>query len=114
MRPDDESLLVDMLVAAREAMDIASVETSEPRQLRLMELALERLVQNIGEAASKLSIPTREQLPHIPWHDVVGMRNRLVHNYSQVDPKKVWAVIEHDLAALVEAIEGLVTPDESG
>ena len=113
MRPDDDSLLVDMLVAAREANALCGDLTLEEFLLdRLLQLALQKLVENIGEAASRLSPQARTKLPDLPWKDMVGMRNRLVHDYMHVDLSKVWHVVEEDLQPLITAIEPLVPPDQ--
>jgi uncharacterized protein with HEPN domain len=112
MQPDDESLLVDMLVAAREAKQIATgFSEAEFKRNRVLQLALERLVQNIGEAAARLSPQARERLPHVPWHDVVGMRNRLVHDYTHVDVLRVWQVVQSDLDELIAAIVAITPPE---
>ena len=113
MRPDDDSLLVDMLVAAREAQALCSGVTLEEYLLdRLLQLALQKLVENIGEAASRLSPQARASLPELPWKDMVGMRNRLVHDYMRVNLSKVWYVAEDDLQPLITALEPLVPPDQ--
>lgn len=113
MRPDDDSLLVDMLVAAREAHALCGGVTLEEFLLdRLLQLALQKLVENIGEAASRLSPQARARLPELPWKDMVGMRNRLVHDYMHVNLSKVWYVAAEDLEPLMAALEPLVPPDE--
>jgi uncharacterized protein with HEPN domain len=113
MRPDDDSLLVDMLVAAREAHVLCDGVTLEEFLLdRILQLALQKLVENIGEAASRLSPQARARLPELPWKDMVGMRNRLVHDYMHVNLSKVWHVADEDLQPLIAAIEPLVPPDE--
>lgn len=112
MRPDDDSLLVDMLIAAREAHALCSDITPEEFLLdRLFQLALQKLIENIGEAASRLSPQARAKLPELPWKDMVGMRNRLVHDYMHVNLSKVWSVVAEDLQPLIAAIEPLVPPE---
>ena len=112
MPPDDDALLVDMLVAAREALGLCDIVTLEEfLRNRLLQLALQKLVENIGEAARRLSPEARAQLPTIAWKDMVGMRNRLAHDYMQVDLSKVWLVVHEDLAPLIAAIEPLVPPE---
>jgi uncharacterized protein with HEPN domain len=117
MQPDDEALLVDMLLAAREARDLAGgYSLEEFLDDRLLQLGLEKLIENIGEAASRLSPRGRSMLPELPWQDIVGMRHRLVHGYMRVDLEKVWQVIVTDLEPLIAAIEPLApssTPEES-
>ncbi len=66
--PDDESLFADMLLAAREARDIASGRTYDDfMEDRVPQLALERLLAIIGEAASHLSPEAKQRVPTLPW-----------------------------------------------
>ena len=57
-------------------------------------------LQILGEAASKLSPEIRAQYPDVPWTQIVGMRNILVHGYFGIDLQVVWSVIERDLPRL--------------
>ena len=69
-------------------------------QDEMLRLALTRAVEIIGEAASKVSSEGREQCPDIPWRAIVGMRNRLVHAYFDVDVEVLWVTA-------VDAVPGL-------
>ncbi|MDP9238911.1 MAG: DUF86 domain-containing protein [Chloroflexota bacterium] len=115
-QPDDRALLLDMLLAAREARALAAGSTRESlAEDRVLFLALQKLVENIGEAASRLSEGARSTLPVLPWKDIVGMRHRLVHDYMRVDLDRVWLVIETDLDALIAEIEHRgITPEPEG
>lgn len=75
---------------------------------RLLELALVRLMEIIGEAAGRISPDTRAQLPDIPWSDVVAMRNRLIHGYDNVDHDILWDTVVYDLPTLLAAVDGLL------
>ena len=63
-----------------------------------------RLVEIIGEAAAHVSQQTRERYPKIPWEDIVGMRNRIVHGYDEVDFDILWDVVELHLPPLVDEV----------
>jgi len=70
-------------------------------------LVLDAVIRNIeiiGEAASKLPSDFRKTHKEMEWEDIVGMRNKLIHAYSDVDAAIVWDVVEHDLSALEEKI----------
>ena len=110
MRPlEDEALLRDMLAYARHA--VAAVSERERTDLDsdfILAAALERFIEVIGEAASKISAATRENTTQIPWREIVGMRNRLVHGYASVDHDIVWDVVSGDLVEIIEALESLL------
>ena len=61
-------------------------------------------LQIIGEAVRGISPEFRTANPDIPWSDIVGMRNVLVHHYFGIDRNAVWNVVEHDLPALKEQL----------
>ena len=104
--PEDEVLLRDMLDHARLA--VAAVAGRSRRDLDsdpVLSAALERFVEVIGEAASKVSTTTVNATPCSPWREIVGMRNRLVHGYASVDHDIVWDVVAADLPELIREVE---------
>jgi uncharacterized protein with HEPN domain len=76
-------------------------------------LALCRLVELIGEAASHVPEERRARHPQIPWAQMIGMRNRLIHGYDFVDTDIVWDTARDDLPALVAELERII-PLEGG
>lgn len=50
----------------------------------------------------------------VPWREVVGMRNRLVHEYFRILPRRVWDVVEKDIPKLIEVLESLVPEENEG
>jgi uncharacterized protein with HEPN domain len=76
----------------------------------LLTFALTRAVEIIGEAASHLSQSIRDPHPEVSWGQIIGMRNRLIHGYYDVDLDVVWATVTTDLAPLIAVLDGLLTP----
>lgn len=113
MRPDkDEVRLRHMLDHAREAVEMARDHSeSDLAGNRMLELALVRLVEIIGEAAARVSEETRARHAQIPWPLIVGMRNRLIHGYDEVDLQVLWETVTGDLPALIAQLDE-VLPDE--
>jgi uncharacterized protein with HEPN domain len=69
-----------------------------------MALATVRLIEIIGEAAAKITPETREAHPVVPWNDIVGTRNRLIHGYEDVDLNIVWQIVKEDLPDLLRKL----------
>jgi uncharacterized protein with HEPN domain len=108
-RRDDQISMRHMLDHARRAREMARSRKRADLELDdMFQLALTRLVEIIGEAASRVSGPTREKHREIPWSDMVGMRNRLIHGYDVVDLNLLWDTIEIDLPPLIAALENIV------
>ena len=113
MRRDDASYLLDMLVAARDAVAFADgLLYAEFARDRRNQFAILKSVEIVGEAASRLSAETRELHPDIPWREIVGMRNRLVHAYFDIDLRLVWDTVNSDLPDLITQLEPLVPPEK--
>ena len=109
----DEAYVLDMLLAARKARQFTEgVTETQFYADELRQQAVMRLIQIIGEAARKVSPEYERAHPEIPWRLIVGMRNRLVHEYFRIDPGKVWEVVEKDLPTLIPLLETLVPSEE--
>src|ERR1035437_4222071 len=87
---------------AREALDLlAGKSRADLDASRVLSLAIVRLLEIVGEAAGRVPDDVRQAHANIPWFQIVGLRNRLIHGYDQVDLDIVWAVVTSDLPALV-------------
>jgi uncharacterized protein with HEPN domain len=73
-----------------------------------LRLALMHLIQIIGEAADRVSPSGQEAHPEIPWHEIIGMRHKVVHDYMGVDEDIVWEVVFSDLPQLIEKLQKIV------
>ncbi|KRT66793.1 MAG: hypothetical protein XU11_C0004G0041 [Candidatus Dadabacteria bacterium CSP1-2] len=109
----DDAYLLDILIAARRAREFTSDLTWEDFQKSsLHQNAVMRMLEIIGEAARKISQETKNAHPDIPWKDITGMRNRLIHEYFRIDIEKVWDTVRNDIPVLITIIEPLVPPEE--
>ena len=109
---DDIVRLHHMLETAREAVAmIEGKERSELRRERMLELSLIRLIEVVGEAAARVTHGGQTKYPSIPWHQIVGMRNRLIHGYDQIDLHILWDTIEDDLPPLITELEKILEPN---
>jgi uncharacterized protein with HEPN domain len=73
---------------------------------RLLALAVVRLLEIIGEGAARVPAEERARLPGVPWSSIVGLRNRLIHGYDNVDHDIVWEILTTDLPLLVSQLPG--------
>ena len=107
MLPDDRIRLQHMLDATQAAIGFLRARDRHDLDTDTMLLfATVRALELIGEAAGKVSDNTRSAAPQIPWRAMVGMRNRLIHGYFDIDTEVVWRTVKNELPELASAIEG--------
>jgi len=110
---DPSILLRHMLDHAREAYSLAQSRSRADLETdRLLNLALVRLLEIIGEAASRVPIEDRPHYPDIPWPQIIGMRNRLIHGYDSVDFDILWQTVREDLPPLIAALENILASED--
>ena len=108
-RREDRVSPKDMLNYAREAAELlGDTSLEELGRNRMMQLALTRLVEILGEAANRVSQATRRKNPEIPWPQIIGMRNRLVHGYDVLDLDLLRYTVISDLPPLIAVLRGIV------
>lgn len=90
----------------------ATVQKEEFMTVSHWQDAIIRNLEIIGEATKQLSKPLKEQYPDIPWRNIAGLRDVLIHNYMGVDLESVWNVIENDLPSLKEQLGRIITNSE--
>ncbi|MGH8029301.1 MAG: HepT-like ribonuclease domain-containing protein [Arenimonas sp.] len=115
----DRASLLDMLAACREVrayIGHGGVEEfmADGKTYR----AIERCLEVIGGAARRISLPSQAAYPRIPWRKIVGLRNRISHEYGDVDYEEVFAIATVSVPELIEVLEpifgqGANTPSAS-
>lgn len=70
--------------------------------------AVIRQLEIIGEAAKQLSMEIRNKYDDVPWRDISGMRDKLIHDYFGVDIDEVWLTAKNDLPALKSRLEAII------
>jgi uncharacterized protein with HEPN domain len=99
-----------MLDHAKEAVSMARAKTrADLDKERLLNLALVRLLEIIGEAASRVPKNDRDLYLEIPWSEIVGLRNRLIHGYDEVDFDILWQIVRTDLPPLIDKLDKILT-----
>lgn len=109
----DDAYLLDMLIAARKALEFSGDLTLEALTASdLHQNAILHVLQTIGEAATKISEQFKEEHPEIRWAQIIGMRHRLVHDYRGTYIQKVWEALQSGVPELIEQLKSLVPPEE--
>jgi len=114
MRPEDRdaAYLWDMRESALTARDlVAGMGLDAFLEDRRTQLAVERALELVGEAARRVSAQLRDAHPELPWRSIVGLRNVLVHDYGEIDSARVFAVAVRDIPALLAVLEPLLPPE---
>ena len=106
MHVDDETRLKHIREAALEALEMVRDATREDLDTdRKLSLAVVRLLEIIGEAANGLSSEFKLSRTDLPWTGIIGMRNRLIHGYFDLNLDIVWQTIQEDLPSLLENLK---------
>lgn len=87
----------------------AGIDREEFKADGMRQDAVIRQMEIIGEASRQLSESFRENHASIPWPDIIGMRNRIAHDYMNVDLDIVWEVVHQDLPRLKSFLDNLST-----
>ena len=102
----DRERLAHMLRAARDAVAISAGRTrAELEQDIMLQHALVRCVEIIGEAAARITEAGRAHVPDLPWARMVGMRHILAHAYFKVDYDAVWRVVVEHIPAMIPLLD---------
>jgi uncharacterized protein with HEPN domain len=70
--------------------------------------AVIRCLEIVGEAARKIPAPIRARYPRVPWREMAGMRDILIHDYFSVNLRVVWNTVQNDLPPLKPQIEQII------
>ncbi|MCD6393887.1 MAG: DUF86 domain-containing protein [Planctomycetes bacterium] len=111
MQPEqrDAAYLWDMLDAAQTAEqlsgDLNFIQYSDDRRTQL---AVERSLEIIGEAAGKVSTSFRNAHPEVPWRQIIGQRNVLIHEYGEIKQERIWKVVRENIPILIEQLKPFV------
>ena len=105
--------LHQIIVHAKEAVEICQGKSREDLDTdRLLNLALTRLLEIVGEAANRVPEEVQAQYPQLPWLQMIGARNRLIHGYDSVDFDILWTIIKNDLPILIVQLEKILASDQ--
>ena len=113
MRPDerDPGYVWDMLDAARSIRDFTrGVTQDEYIKDRKLQLAVERALEIIGEAARLVSVEFKERHPEVPWQQIIAQRNVIAHDYGEIKQDRIWKVASDRILDLINRLEQFLPP----
>lgn len=109
MYKDDITRVKHMLDSTNEALSfINNKNRKDLDKERMLVLSLVKCIEIIGEAASKLSEEFKSKYQNVPWKDIIGMRNRLIHVYFDIDYNIVWETVKDELPILREELRKII------
>jgi uncharacterized protein with HEPN domain len=108
MRRDD-AFLFDILEASRIVMQYVSDKSLDKflQDLQCQDAVVRRFIL-IGEAARRISPETQDRYPQIPWHEMISMRNLVIHEYEDIDLLILWDTAHRDLPKLIRFLEEII------
>ena len=106
----DPAYLLDILEASKIAISYIEDVTEETfhQQTQLQDAVIRR-IEIVGEAARRISSETQSAHPELPWREMIGMRNLMIHDYDGVDLGMVWQTVKRDLPKLIKRIQNIVS-----
>jgi len=113
MLPEERnaSYLWDMLDGARTVREFTvNVSFEQYLKDRKLQMAVERGIEIIGEAARRLSDSFRQEHSEIPWRNILAQRNLLVHEYGEIRQERLWIVVNRHIPELISQLEQLELP----
>jgi uncharacterized protein with HEPN domain len=112
--PRDSATVLDIARAARLVIEFVR---DMDREAFLGDLKTQSAVMHqlliLGEAVKRLSDEFRAGHPEVPWPLIAGMRDKLIHDYSEVDLDEVWRTAQRDVPDLLRCVQPLLPPEEA-
>jgi uncharacterized protein with HEPN domain len=107
----DAGYLWDMLQAARRLQEFtAGLSYQTYLESVLLQSAVERQLEILGEAARRMSEAFRQEHPEILWSSIISQRNVIAHQYEEIRQERLWSVVTSDMPRLIAQLEPLIPP----
>jgi uncharacterized protein with HEPN domain len=111
MNPEEKNLAYvwDMYTETKQIIEFTSdVTFTDFVKIKLIRYAIERSLLILGEAANHVTNQFQEEHPEIPWHQIIGQRNVLAHEYGDINVDRIWATITNNIPQLLINLEKLL------
>jgi len=106
LNENDLSFLIDIVDCIIDINEFTKeIEFYEFEKDKMRKLAVERQLEIIGQAASKISKDTQNIFENIPWPNIIGLRNKLAHDYGEILAERIWVISKNSIQELLKELE---------
>jgi len=106
LNENDLSYFIDIIDCIFDINEFTnSIEYYQFEKDKMRRLAVERQLEVIGQAANKISIDAQNNLKNIPWKNIIGLRNKLVHDYGEILAERTWKISKDSIQGLLKELE---------
>ena len=108
LNENDLSVLIDIVDCILDISEfVKGIGFNEFEKDKIRKLAVERQLEIIGQAANKISKETQNNLGNIPWGNMIGLRNKLAHDYGEILAERIWLVSKNAIQELLMELENI-------
>jgi len=101
INPNDLSSILDIVNCISDINEfIGNYDFNQFNNDKMCKLAVERSLEIIGQAANNLSNETLKDLDNIPWKNIIGLRNKLAHDYGEILAERIWLISKSSIKEL--------------
>jgi len=106
LNENDLSFLIDIIDCILDINEFTDgIRFHEFEKDKMRKLAVERQLEIIGQAANKISKDTQDILENIPWGNIIGLRNKLAHDYGEILAERIWIISRNSIQELLKELE---------
>jgi len=106
LNENDLSFLIDIIDCIIDINEFTNgIQFCEFEKDKMRKLAVERQMEVIGQAANKITKETQEDLKNIPWMNIIGLRNKLAHDYGEILAERIWTIAINSIQDLLKELE---------
>ena len=106
LNENDLSFIIDIVDCIFDINEFTKgIEFYEFEKEKMRKLAVERQLEIIGQAANKITKETQDNLKDIPWGNIIGLRNKLAHDYGEILAERIWTISKGPIQALLHELE---------
>ena len=108
LNENDLSFIIDIIDCIFDINEFTNgIDFYQFEKDKMRKLAVERQLEIIGQAANKISKETQDKLSDIPWGNIIGLRNKLAHDYGEILAERIWTISKESIQDLQKKLENI-------